>query len=248
MKSAVQNIYLLRSAGVSQKAQATLQELAERHARDISQMAEEVGFDYGMDEAGFQSRAVRVMGQNPAYTAVALIDEHFLVRWAYPFRSAQQAAPRPLEERFGAAAAARKSRDTRQAAATGREELDGGAQGVYLYAPVHRGPDWYGFIEGALETTKLALTGIAPFAGTDFRFAIVDDRRGDELFSTLSETDRARTPAYDSYFTLAIADRTWWVVLRPSAAPPALALVIAALILEMAAGAAALYIGYRRWK
>lgn len=78
---------------------------------------------------------------------------------------------------------------------------------------------------------------IGPALGRDFRYSIIDERQGREIFTTLSREDRTLTPAYDAFFTLSLADRTWWVLLHPQAPPPTLAIVVGALSAEAILGA-----------
>ncbi|MBK8576501.1 MAG: hypothetical protein IPN90_12790 [Elusimicrobia bacterium] len=54
------------------------------------------------------------------------------------------------------------------------------------------------------------------------------------------------TPAYDSFFRLAMADRTWWVLLHPHAPPPTLAIVVAVLSAEGILGTLIYFLWRRR--
>ncbi len=247
LKGAVNNAFFLRSAGISQSAQTGLQEWVGRHSRDLNDLAQNLGAAAENDERDFEGRAVRVLRQGAAFAAVNFINDRFVMIWGFPYAENRSARGLDLKTRHDALAAARRSLELRGPAASGLVDLLQGGLGVLFYTPVYRDDQWVGLVEGAFRMARFATEGATPFLGPGFRFAVVDERRGEELFSTLSEADRFRTPAYDTFFTLAVADRMWWMILHPVSPPPALAIVSGVLLLEAALGAGLFCLAWRRW-
>lgn len=246
LKGAVRNAFVLQSAGVSQQAQANLQELLDRHTRDLGELAQELGDAPPVGQRDFEDRAARVLPENPAFAALNFINRDFILTWGFPYAANRAAEGLDLKTHFAGLAAARRAIERHGPAASGLVDLLQGESGVLVYAPIFEGDTWRGLIEGALQIPRFAARVIAPLFGPRFRFMIIDERRGEELYSNLRDADRARTPAYDAYFTLTVADRIWWVVLHPAAPPPTLALVVAALMGELAVGAGVLTLAWRR--
>ncbi|HMU95483.1 MAG TPA: CHASE domain-containing protein [Elusimicrobiota bacterium] len=248
MKGAVRNAFVLRSAGVSQLAQANLQEFLDRHTRDLGDLAQNLGEAPPNGQRDFEDRAARVLPENPAFAALNFFNRDFILTWGFPYAANRTAEGLNLKTHFAGLAAARRAIERHGPAASGLVDLLQGESGVLLYAPVFEGDTWRGLIEGALQIPRLAARFIAPLFGPRFRFMIIDERRGEELYSNMREVDHARTPAYDAYFTLNVADRIWWVVLHPVSPPPTLALVVGALMVELAVGAGVLILaGRRKW-
>ncbi len=245
LKDAVNNAFFLRSAGVSQKARSDLQEYLDRQSQNLGTFADDMSRAATLEETTFQEKAVRLLRDAPAFFAVAFLDERFRREWVFPFAAARGVLGTDLKSSSDALGTALRSLKTGQPAASGLMELAQGGTGVMLYAPIFRGSIWQGLAEGPIRVGQLALEWIGPAVGRDFRYSIIDERQGREIFTTLSRSDRTATPAYDAFFTLALADRTWWILLHPQSPPPTLAIVVGALCAEAIFGAL-VYILWRR--
>ena len=245
LKDAVNNAFFLRSAGVSQKARSDLQEYLDRQSQNLGSFADAMGQTATWEETTFQEKAVRLLRDAPAFFAISFLDEKFRREWVFPFAFSRGVLGTELKGSSDAMGAAKRALKTGQPAASGLMELAQGGTGVMLYAPIFRGSIWQGLAEGPIRVGQLALELIGPAVGRDFRYSIIDERQGREIFTTLSRSDRTATPAYDAFFTLSLADRTWWVLLHPQSPPPTLAIVVGALSAEAILGAL-VYILWRR--
>jgi hypothetical protein len=246
LRDAVNNVFLLRSAGVSQQAHASLQESMERQAGNLEDLAEGLGQDAGLDETSFQEKAVRFLRDAPMFSAVTFLNEKFGREWVFPFSAGRGTLGPELKSGSDAWSTAQQSIKTGRPAASGLAPLFQGGAGILVYAPVFHGTLLGGLVEGPVQIARIAMDLLEPAVGQGFHYAIIDERQGREIYSTLTPADRARTPAYDAYFTLPMADRTWWVVLHPPATPPALAIVVGALSAEAMIGALIYYLWRRR--
>ncbi|MBL0059635.1 MAG: CHASE domain-containing protein [Elusimicrobia bacterium] len=246
LRDSVNNVFLLRSAGVSQRAHSSLQESLERQVGNLGDLAEGLGQDAGLDETSFQEKAVRFLRDAPMFSAVTFLNEKFNREWVFPFSATQGTLGTEMKTHSDASATAQRSIETGRPAASGLVSLLQGGAGILVYAPVFRSALWGGLVEGPVQIARVAMDLIEPSVGLGFHYAIIDERQGREIYSTLTPADRARTPAYDAYFTLPMADRNWWVVLHPPTTPPALAIVAGALSAEAVMGALIYYLWRRR--
>lgn len=239
VRDAVNNAYFLRSTGPIQNARAGLQENVDRQVRDLNAVADGVSTDGEFGPEAFQHRAARALGDSAPMRALDFVDRSGRVLWTFPFSPERR--ERGLTGARSAAAdrAGREQRTT----ASGLIDLWDGRVGVALYAPVFRGSLWTGLVEGTLEVWRVALAG-APGLGERFDVTFVDETQGRE-YRPVESPGRA-SPAYDHYFPLNLADRTWWVILHPLRPPPALAIVVGALLLEALLGGVVVYLWLRR--
>jgi len=245
LKNAVNNAFFLRSAGVSQQARTDLQEYLDRQSENLGQFADQMGRSPTLEESTFREKAVRFLREAPVFPAVAFLNDQFHREWVFPFAASRGVRGTVLKGPSDPMGAAKRAIKTGQPAASGVVDLIQGEKGVQLYAPVFQGSLWQGLVEGPIRVGQLAMNLIGPALGQDFRYSIIDERQGREIFTTLSPKDRNGTPAYDAFFTLSLADRTWWVVLHPPSPPPTLAIVVGALSAEGILGAL-IYILWRR--
>lgn len=246
LRNAVNNAFFLRSAGVSQQARSNLQEYLDRQSRDLGSFADQMGQTPALDETSFQEKAVRLLREAPVFSAIAFLNDNFRREWVFPFAASRGVRGTELKGPSDAMGAAKRALKTGQPAASGLVDLIQGGTGVQLYAPVFQGSVWQGLVEGPIRVGQLAMDLIGPALGRDFRYSIIDERQGREIFTTLSREDRTLTPAYDAFFTLSLADRTWWVLLHPQAPPPTLAIVVGALSAEAILGALVYFLWRRR--
>lgn len=246
LKNAVNNAFFLRSAGISQKARSDLQEYLDRQSDSLGQFAGQMGQSPVLDEPTFQEKAVRFLRDAPVFPAVAFLNDAFYREWVFPFAASRGVRGTALKAPSDVIGAAKRALKTGQPAASGLVDLVQGGTGVQLYAPVPQGPLWQGLIEGTIRVGQLAMDLIGPAVGRDFRYSIIDERQGREIFTTLSQEDRTLTSAYDAFFTLSLADRTWWVLLHPLSPPPTLAIVVGALSAEAIFGVLVYFLWRRR--
>lgn len=246
LKKAVNNAFFLRSEIVSQKARANVQEYLDRQARDLGRFAQEMGQSATLEENTFQEKAVRFLRDAPAFFAIAFLDDQFRREWVFPYVASRVSRGTKLPSPSDPLNAAKRSLQTGQTTASGLVDLVNGGTGVLVYSPVFRGALWQGLLEGPIQVTRMALDLIGPAVGKDFQYSLIDERQGREIYSTLSGEDRSLPPAYDSFFTLALADRTWWVLLHPQSPPPTLALVVGALSVEAIFGVLVYFLWRRR--
>ncbi len=246
LKNAVNNAFFLRSAGVSQQARSDLQEYLDRQSEHLGQFAEQMGQSPTLEESTFQEKAVRFLRDAPVFPAVAFLNEKYYREWVFPFAASRGVRGTALKGPSDSMGAAKRALKTGQPAASGLVDLLHGGTGVQLYAPVFQGSLWQGLVEGPIRVGQLAMDLIGPALGRDFRYSIIDERQGREIFTTLSQKDRSDTPAYDAFFTLSLADRTWWILLHPQSPPPTLAIVVGALSAEGFLGALIYFLWRRR--
>jgi len=232
LRNTVNNAFFLRSAGVSQEAQSNLQETLDRQTRDLGNVAYEMGRSATLEETGFQEKAVRLLRDAPVYSAIAFLNESLKRHWVFPFTSSRITQGTTLTNPSEEWAAAHRSARTGEPAASGLLDLMEGGRGILLYAPVQYGGKWTGLLEGSVQIARVALDLISPTVGQDFHYTIIDERQGREIYASSSSRVKNVSPAYDSYFSLPVADRTWWVLLHPQAPPPTLAIVVGALCAE----------------
>jgi sensor domain CHASE-containing protein len=236
LRNAVNNAFFLRSAGISQNARANLQEYLDRQSENLGNFADQMGQSPSLEESTFQEKAVRLLSDAPVFSAIAFLNDKFRREWVFPFASSRGVQGTELKGPSDALGAAKRALKTGQPAASGLVDLIQGGTGVQLYAPVFQGSLWQGLVEGPIRVGQLAMDLIGPALGRDFHYSIIDERQGREIFTTLSREDRTLSPAYDAFFTLSLADRTWWVLLHPHAPPPTLAIVVGALSAEAILG------------
>lgn len=246
LRDVVNNAFFLRSTGVSQEARTNLQEVLDRQSRDLGSFADQMGQSPVLEETTFQEKAVRLLIDAPAFSAVAFLNDKFRREWVFPFAAGKDLRGTELKGPPDALGAATRAQKTRQPAASGLVDLTQGGMGVQLYAPVFQGSLWQGLVEGPIQVGQLAMNFIGPALGQGFHYSIIDERQGREIFTTLSQEDRTKSPAYDAFFTLAVADRTWWVLLHPQTPPPTLAILVGALSVEAFVGALVFFLWRRR--
>lgn len=239
VRDAVNTAFFLRSESDAQRARAALQESVDRHVRDVGQVAADVSDEADFGPDAFQRRAARAVGDGAAVRALDFLDRSGRALWTFPF-SPERAGRALAGDRADAATRAER---TQRTTASGLIEMWDGGVGVALYAPVFRRAAWSGLVESTLEVLRVAAGG-APALGDRFDVTIVDERQGREYRATES---RGRAPAaYDNYFPLALADRTWWIILHPLRPPPALAIVSSTLFAEALLGGLIVYLLWRR--
>lgn len=239
VRDAVNTAYFLRSEKDAQSARAALQESIDRDVRDVGQVADDVSDEADFGPDAFQRRAARAVGDGAAVRALDFLDRSGRALWTFPF--SPERADRALTG--DRADAAGRAEHTQRTTASGFIDLWDGGVGVALYAPVFRRASLSGLVESTLEVLRVA-TGGAPALGDRFDVTIVDEKQGREFNPTESP---GRAPAaYDNYFPLTLADRTWWIILHPLRPPPALAIVTAALCAEALLGGFFIYLLWRR--
>jgi len=81
--------------------------------------------------------------------------------------------------------------------------------------------------------------------GEDYHYTVIDETNGKEVYTSLPPSAYERSTPYDTYFTLRLGDRTWWIILHPKSPPMVLLPLVVVLVLEL--GLAALGV-YRLWK
>jgi hypothetical protein len=246
LKNTVNNAFFLRSAGISQRARANLQEYFDRQSRDLGIFADQVGRSPTFEEMTFQEKAVRFLHDASAFSSVAFLNTQYRREWVFPFTASRNTRGTELKSTSDDLRAAQRSLKTGQPSASGLMPLVQGGSGILLYAPVFRESLWQGFVEGPIHVGRLALELIGPAVGKNFHYSIIDERQGRELYTTLVQRDRSVTPAYDAFFTLAMADRTWWVLLHPQTPPPTLAIVVGVLCAEGIVGALIYFLWRKR--
>lgn len=246
LRNTVHNAFFLRSAGVSQEARSNLQETLDRQTRDLGDLAYEMGQSATLEETGFQEKAVRLLRDAPVYSAIAFLNESFRRQWGFPFTSRRLTQGTNLVNPSEEWTAAHRSVSTGEPAASGLVDLMEGGRGILLYAPVHYGGQWTGVLEGSVLIARVALDLISPTVGRDFYYTIIDERQGREIYASPSPGVKNVSPAYDSYFSLPVADRTWWILLHPQAPPPTLAIVVGALCAEGLLGFLIYYLWRKR--
>lgn len=246
LKKTVNNAFFLRSESVSQNARASVQEYLDRQARDLGSFAQEMGQSPTLEESTFQEKAVRLLRDAPAFFSVAFLDDQYRREWVFPYAVSRVSRGTGLTSPSDAMNAAKRSLKTGQPTASGLVDLVHGGTGVLVYSPVFREALWQGLVEGPIQVTRMALDLISPAVGKDFHYSIIDERQGREIYSTLSQEDRAMPSAYDSFFTLALADRTWWVLLHPQSPPPTLAVVVGTLSAEAIFGVLVFFLWRKR--
>lgn len=246
LRNTVNNAFFLRSAGVSQKARSNLQEALDRQTQNLGQFAKEMGQTATLEETSFQVTAVRLLRDAPLFSTVAYLNKNFDRKWVFPFSAGRQAQEKKLFTPSEARTTAKRSITTGQPASSGLINLFDGGQGILLYAPIFRGTLWQGLAEGSVQVARVALDLIDPAVGRNFRYSIIDEQQGREIYSSRSSEDKTISPTYDAYFTLPVADRTWWVLLHPHSPPPTLAIVVGTLTAEGFLGILIFYLWRRR--
>lgn len=246
LRNTVNNAFFLRSAGVSHVARSNLQEALDRQARDLGHMADEMSRSPTLEEIRFHEIAVRLLRDAPLFSAVAFLDKDYHRTWVFPFTAGRHIQGTSLPNPSDIRNTAHRATTSGQPAASGLVDLLQGGTGILLYAPVLRGTLWHGLAEGSIQITQLALDLIDPAVGRDFQYSIIDERQGREIYSSRSLEDKTISPAYDAYFTLPMADRTWWVLLHPHSPPPTLAILVGTLTAEGLVGLIIFYLGRRR--
>ncbi len=238
VRDAVNNAYFLRSTDDAQRARTALQENIDRRVRDLGALADGLTTEDGFGAETFQQRAARALGEGGPVRAMDFIDTTRRVLWTFPFSTDR--AGRGLTG-GRATAAERAAREQRTTVSALLDLWDGGV-GVALYAPVFRNALWAGWVESTWDVLRVALG--APGLGARYDVTFVDPEQGREV-RPVESPDRAPA-AYDNYFPLALADRTWWMILHPLRPPPALAIVVAALVVEALLGGTFVYLLWRR--
>jgi hypothetical protein len=112
--------------------------------------------------------------------------------------------------------------------------------GFLAYAPVRRRDRWEGLVEGALDRTAFIRRYVSPAVPPGHDASLLDETGGQPFYQS-SDARPAPTGPYDYYFTVRFADRRWWGILHPQAAPALLWSVLGLMLLELGAAGLAIW-------
>jgi CHASE1-domain containing sensor protein len=245
IKRESQRNFSARSSRFTQWAQTKTQEAMDQHVKGLTTLAQTLAGSAAVDKNEFKDRAADVLRQDRAFAALNYINGNFVVEEVYPYAGNRMALGLDLKSRFDVLPVAHRAITTHDPAVTELIDLVQGGKGILVYAPVYRDDRWSGFVEGAFKITDFTSAFLDPQLGDEYNFTIIDESNGHEVFTSLLPTAYERSTPFDTYFTLRIADRTWWIILHPKSPPMVLLPMVFVLLLELCLGA---LIFYWLWK
>jgi sensor domain CHASE-containing protein len=188
-----------------------------------------------ISDADFKARAEGFLKKEPRLAALNFADKDYVIRSVYPEEPGRAALGQDIKSRFDTLPAAHQAVAERRVVPTGRVDLSQGGKGVIFYVPLWDGKTWKGVVEAVAREDGLS----AFFADDNVRkkiaVSIIDQSTGRDVASPQNAV-KAASP-YDTYFSVKMGPRTWWVILTPRSYPLILPYLVLLLLAELSAGA-----------
>jgi sensor domain CHASE-containing protein len=246
IKRESQRNFNARSARFTQLAQTQTQESVDASQKALARIAQTMGAASKPDKEQFKDLAAETLRQHPGFAALNYVNGDFVVEEVYPFAANRTALNLDLKSRFDVLPVAHRAITHRQPSVTDLIDLVQGGKGFLLYAPIFRDDRWAGFVEAAFKINDFAATFLDKALAADHDYTVIDETNGKEVHTSLLPTAYERSTPFDTYFTLRVADRTWWVILHPKSPPMVLLPMVFVLLLELCLGGLGFYWLWRR--
>ncbi|HRY30164.1 MAG TPA: CHASE domain-containing protein [Elusimicrobiota bacterium] len=230
-----------RSAKLTHWVQTNSQEIIDQHLQGLATIAQPFAAGAADAPAHFQPSAADILKKCPAFTAINHINQDFIIDDVHPLAANRNALRLDIKSRFDVLPVAHRAITHRKTSVTDFIDLVQGGKGVILYEPIVREERWAGFIEGVFRLNDFNALFLEKFAGPDYNFTIIDETNGREIYTSLPSAAVERSTPFDTYFTMRLGDRTWWVILHPKSPPLILLPLVFVLLLEICLGAFGLY-------
>lgn len=245
IKRESQRNYNARSARFTQLTQTQTQESVDQNLKALARLTQTIGVA-GADKEQFKDLAAESLRQHPGFAALNYVNGDFIVEEVYPFAANRTALNLDLKSRFDVLPVAHRAITRRETSATDLIDLVQGGKGFLLYAPIFRDDRWSGFVEAAFKINDFTAAFLDKGLADDYNYTIIDETNGKEVYTSLLPTAYERSTPFDTYFTLRLADRTWWVILHPKSPPMVLLPLVFVLMLELCLGGLGFFWLWRR--
>lgn len=241
VKKVTEKRFNLQSARLTQWVRSHSQEFIDGHLQGMNAMSGMFVASPEVSPEQFESAAAEVMRKNNGFLALNYVNRDMVVERVYPLAENRTALNLDLKSRFDVLPVAHRAIAERRITTTDLIDLVQGGKGILLYAPVVREERWGGLIEGVLKVDDFCQAFLEKRVGPDYDYTLIDETTGREVYTSLLPTAYERSTPYDTYFTLKLGDRSWWVILHPRSPPFVLLPVVFILVLELCLGALVLY-------
>lgn len=236
LKKTVSSSYRLYTEKITRSTQEHVQDTIDSHSQGLKNITRLYASLPKVTDAEFKTSAVSVLNNNAGLVAVNFVDRDFIVKQVYPYAPGQSTIGLNLKTRLDVLSAANKAINTKDITATNLIDLAQGGKGIHLYSPIFRENRWMGFIEGTLKMLHFSQFCLEKAIDAHFRFTVIDETSGREIHTTLQPQSR-HSFMYDTYFTIRVGDRLWWIILHSLTPPLILVPIILLLMLELIIGA-----------
>ncbi|HOW27647.1 MAG TPA: CHASE domain-containing protein [Elusimicrobiota bacterium] len=245
MKKWLLKNFNVRAAELTKRVQGQSQEYVDNHIQALSSFAPVFQNTETPTQEQFSTQAASIMSQNSGFTSINMINRDFIIDYVYPLELNRTALHMDIKSRFDVLPVAHRAVSQHEMTSTDIIDLVQGGRGIILFQPIYKDNRWIALVEGVFKIDDFTTNFIGKYLLSAHDYTVIDETNGQEIYTSLPPTSYERATPYDTYFTLKVADRTWWVILHPQSPPIQVFPIAGVLLLELAGGALILFLTLR---
>jgi sensor domain CHASE-containing protein len=246
LKKFAERRYTEQSTRLTQWVRTHAQEFIDRHIQGMTALTVLYAGSPDVTPEEFDAAAAEVMRKNDGFLALNYVNRDLVVENVHPLAGNRMARGLDLKSRFDVLPVAHRAVAEQRITTTDLVDLVQGGKGILLFAPIVRDARWAGLIEGVLKMDDFCRAFLEERIGPEHDYTIIDETTGQEVYTSLLPTSYERSTPYDTYLTLKLGDRSWWVILHPRSPPLVLLPLVIILTLELCLGVAVMYFFWQR--